>query len=101
MPRSHTGLGTLIVPGQPDAKVVLHIAPEEHRGWDLVRGTIEGDPAALAAAFDNNRHADLVHDASGYRMSLTIVDVADGSVGRANVTVDVSKKPSSPTHDPA
>jgi hypothetical protein len=88
MPRNHTGLGTLIVPGAPDAKVVLDISEEQERGWQLVRGTLTGRPEDLARAFENDRHAILVHDATGFRMSLTIADVTPE--GLAHVTVDVS-----------
>ncbi|HEV7415997.1 MAG TPA: hypothetical protein VGN98_07555, partial [Tianweitania sediminis] len=60
MPRDHTGMGTLLVPGQPDSKVVLDIAPDATGGWQTVRGTISGDPVSLNAAFNNNREACLV-----------------------------------------
>lgn len=86
MPRQHAGLGTLIVPGSPPVKVVLDIAPEDRGGWQTNSGTITGDPSALAAAFENDREARLVHDASGFEMHLTIIDVMDGS---AQVTVDL------------
>ena len=88
MPRQHAGLGTLIVPGSPPVKVVLDIAPDDRGGWQTIRGTITGDPSALAAAFKNDREARLVHDASGFEMHLTIIDVIDGS---AQVTVDLSR----------
>ena len=89
MPREHTGLGTLQVPGHPDSKVVLDIAPDDKGGWQTIRGTISGDPAALAAAFGNNQEAELVHDASNFHMHLTIIDVTKEGV--AYVTVDASQ----------
>ena len=90
MPRDHTGLGTLLVPGFPDSKVVLDIAPDNAGGWQMMRGTISGDPAVLAAAFNNNQEARLVHDASGYLMHVTIADIADK--GTAFVTVYASEQ---------
>lgn len=88
MPREHAGLGTLIVPGFAASKVVLQIAPDDSSGWQTVRGTISGDPAVLAAAFQNNREARLVHDATGFEMHLTIVDVLGEE---ARVTLDASR----------
>ncbi len=92
MPQDHTGLGTLLVPGFPDSKVVLDIAPDNAGGWQMVRGTITGDPAVLAAAFNNNQEARLVHDASGFLMYVTIADVA--AEGIAFVTVYASEQSS-------
>jgi hypothetical protein len=88
VPRNHTGLGTLSVPGCPDSKVFLDIAPDDTGGWQTVRGTISGDPAALASAFANNQEAELVHDASGFHMHLTVIDVTKD--GFAYVTVNAS-----------
>lgn len=87
MPREHAGLGTLIVPGRSDVKVVLEITTNDSGGWQTTRGTISGDPSALAAAFENNREARLIHDATGFEMHLTFMDVLDGV---AHVTVDAS-----------
>jgi hypothetical protein len=85
VPREHTGLGTLQVPGRTDVKVVLDIAPDTTGGWQTVRGTITGDPVALAAALENNQEADLIHDATGFMMHLTITDVTPN--GTEHVTV--------------
>ena len=91
MPRDHTGLGTLLVPGCPDSKVVLDIAADNTGGWETVRGTITGDPAVLQAAFKNNQEARLVHDTSGFLMHVTISDIA--TEGVAYVSVYATERP--------
>ena len=91
MPRQHTGLGTLHVTGSPPAKVVLNIAPDDRGGWQTIRGTITGDPSALATAFRDNHEARLVHDATGFEMHLTVIDVINDLV---HVAVDLSQTPS-------
>lgn len=90
MLRDYAGPGTLIVEGKRDARVTMNIVADEKSGWYIVHGLIRGDQISLAAAYENNQRAALVHNETGILMKLTIADRPENGI--ASVTVDVSSE---------
>jgi hypothetical protein len=95
VPRDHTGQGTLLIGEQELGVVTFAIAEEQTRGWNVVRGTLKGEPEILAEAFDEGR-VSLRHDATGFVMKLLMADMP--CEGVANVTVDVSDRTTDKEH---